>query len=97
MYCKKKSFNTIADANRRIKEILSEYNEERSKVPIRSYECPYCKKIHITSMTQSEQQKVLNRYENYHTKFIIKEGRYWNKKLDTEITFEKFKKRKNEL
>jgi transcription elongation factor Elf1 len=83
MKCEKKSFSTKEAAQRRIAEIHKEISYTNKK-PIRSYDCPKCGKIHLTSVTKKQQQKIVAKTKN--SKFVSKrqetqkEADYWIRK-----------------
>lgn len=85
--CTKKTFATIEDADKRIKEIQSVSEEEEQ--PIRSYECEHCGKIHITSKTkkkynanlQTKRNKIKEKNSKREQSFIRRESEFWKKRF----------------
>lgn len=72
MFCTKKKFKTEKEAEialEHIKRVRIRYRRE--KHPIRHYECPYCKKYHLTSQLAPEEDVELVHLEKF-LKFIMK-------------------------
>ena len=54
--CKKTVFESHNAAKKRLNEIRS--TSDRDKVPLRSYRCEKCGKVHLTSITKVQQKKI---------------------------------------
>lgn len=90
--CTKKSFDSLGEANDRIREIRTE-DEISDTKPIRAYRCKSCTKYHITSMNMSQFDK--------HKKALNKKSRerfsevsFWCKKLGVNNHGEEIQRRR---
>ena len=81
--CKKVSFDSKEDANRRVKEI--DLEEKRDKNPIRSYRCEQCGQWHLTSVSKKTYKHIKKLPEIRKERRINSEAYYWSKKKGWEI------------
>lgn len=87
MECKKKAFDNIDDARRRLTYIV--LNSKEKIKPIRTYKCEYCGKIHLTSKSEEKYKKnvvkkkvaIRERNTKRENDFINNEAEYWEDKF----------------
>ena len=81
--CKKKSFDDFISANKRIAEIREDEFISVKK-PVRSFECPFCGKYHISSIPESEFSKYKEFLRKKDQEWIKQEANHWYKKFGIE-------------
>ena len=79
MTCDKKRYDNRAAAESKLRYILS--NSKRAKKPNRGYLSHKCNGWHLTSMSQSELDKLINKFRGYRQKRIEREANYWLDRL----------------
>lgn len=80
--CKKKGFDNVELANKKISEI---YKETKKSLLMRAYKCKECSKFHLTKMTKHKHKFFTDktyRKDIQLKSFLKTETEYWNRKFN---------------